>query len=315
MKKHCLLLILLTLLPVQLFAQQLHDYNRQGDDAMKRKDYREARMWYEEGLLQCDMYSIEQLIHLWQIDEEQRPSMRSLAIKCQDCLNVKATENDSIAIKQLIIYYTKGVGGSKSDELVAYWEDRLDELRNPVLHVTQAKVSVPRDPMDFFIGYAFSSEMPYGLTFGGIRKNMGWYIQFKSNFSFQDHTYECKLNGEQSEIVKPLSGKAYQVNAERSNRTSSLAGTAGFIYKFNSWFNASVGAGYGERTLFSPFIITDKTSGEKEDIWCKNQTYSYSGLLLEVHTSFQYDRFFLSVGAHTMNFDYVDINAGIGLFF
>ena len=35
--------------PLGLLAQQRTEYNRKGDEAMKRLDYSDAKMWYEEG--------------------------------------------------------------------------------------------------------------------------------------------------------------------------------------------------------------------------------------------------------------------------
>ena len=41
--------------PLGLLAQQRTEYNRKGDEAMKRLDYSDAKMWYEEGVSQCDV--------------------------------------------------------------------------------------------------------------------------------------------------------------------------------------------------------------------------------------------------------------------
>lgn len=89
--------------PLGLLAQQRTEYNRKGDEAMKRLDYSDAKMWYEEGVSQCDAYSIDQLTTIWLSNERMRPSMRSLMNKCLNCLTVKATEDDPDAISKLII--------------------------------------------------------------------------------------------------------------------------------------------------------------------------------------------------------------------
>ena len=96
--------------PLGLLAQQRTEYNRKGDEAMKRLDYSDAKMWYEEGVSQCDAYSIDQLTTIWLSNERMRPSMRSLMNKCLNCLTVKATEDDPDAISKLIIYYSEGIG-------------------------------------------------------------------------------------------------------------------------------------------------------------------------------------------------------------
>ena len=52
--KRLWILIFFVVLPMYLLAQQKTEYNRKGDEAMKRLDYSDARMWYEEGVVQCD---------------------------------------------------------------------------------------------------------------------------------------------------------------------------------------------------------------------------------------------------------------------
>lgn len=59
MKRLLMLILLVIVLPEYLMAQQLTEYNRKGDEAMKRQDYSDARMWYEEGIANCDSYSIK----------------------------------------------------------------------------------------------------------------------------------------------------------------------------------------------------------------------------------------------------------------
>ena len=53
--KRLWILTLFVALPMCLLAQQKTEYNRKGDEAMKRLDYSDARMWYEEGVVQCDL--------------------------------------------------------------------------------------------------------------------------------------------------------------------------------------------------------------------------------------------------------------------
>ena len=117
--------------PLGLLAQQRTEYNRKGDEAMKRLDYSDAKMWYEEGVSQCDAYSIDQLTTIWLSNERMRPSMRSLMNKCLNCLTVKATEDDPDAISKLIIYYSEGIGTPKSEELATYWKEYQEMLLKP----------------------------------------------------------------------------------------------------------------------------------------------------------------------------------------
>lgn len=165
--KRLWILTLFVALPMCLLAQQKTEYNRKGDEAMKRLDYSDARMWYEEGVVQCDPYSIEQLTSIWLANQRMRPSMHSLMNKCRACLELMANNEDTTAISQLIIYYTEGIGTSKNETLAQSWQDRLEILRKPVESVfypsaNPIKPDTPKEPMKFFIGYAYSIEAPYG---------------------------------------------------------------------------------------------------------------------------------------------------------
>ena len=48
-KRRIWIWLMCVLLPLGVMAQQRAEYNRKGDEAMKRLDYSDAKMWYEEG--------------------------------------------------------------------------------------------------------------------------------------------------------------------------------------------------------------------------------------------------------------------------
>ena len=309
-------MLFLVVLPFCLVAQQKTEYNRKGDDAMKRRDYRDARMWFEEGVLNCDLYSINQLTAIWQANEKMRPSMRSLMNKCLNCLNVKATEGDTTAISRLILYYTDGIGAPKSEELATYWETRLETLRKPVETVVYnpavEKRQKPDEPMKFFLGYAYSIESPYGLTVGGVKNRLGWYIRFRSNFSFEDNTGECRGSDKFVGTVHD----DLTLRFTNQKKTNSFAGTAGLVVKCTPWLYTSLGLGYGSRELLCQY----KTFGEvdhrvEKSYWAKNLDYSYEGLAADVDVMVKLGPVFLSAGCNTINFKYVDLSAGLGVFF
>lgn len=77
------------------------------------------------------------------------------------------------------------------------WQDRLETLRKPVEPVfypsaNQIKPDKPKEPMKFFVGYAYSIEAPYGLTVGGVKSRLGWFVRFKTNLGFKDYDGECR---------------------------------------------------------------------------------------------------------------------------
>ena len=156
MKRLSILIYIIAIFPVFLQAQQKTEYNIKGDEAMKRLDYSDARMWYEEGVVQCDSYSIGQLTTIWLSNQQMRSSMRSLMNKCLNCLNVMANENDTTSMSKLITYYLEGIGTPKNEELAQYWQDQLEKSRKPKdLAVISSPENLikPKEPMKFFIGY------------------------------------------------------------------------------------------------------------------------------------------------------------------
>ena len=305
--------------PLGLLAQQRTEYNRKGDEAMKRLDYSDAKMWYEEGVSQCDAYSIDQLTTIWLSNERMRPSMRSLMNKCLNCLTVKATEDDPDAISKLIIYYSEGIGTPKSEELATYWKEYKEILLKPAEPEAQpidsAAVS-PKKRMEFFAGYSYSIESPYGITVGGMGQRFGWYVRFKTNMSFMNYTDECNNQGQ---IIKfsNSEGESYELNTGKSSKTNSIAGTAGLIVKCFPWLYASVGLGYGERALLHSFTTHSYENYDStREVWCRNIDSSYKGVAAEVDLMMKItNSVFISVGCNTVNFKYLDLNAGLGVFF
>ncbi len=307
------LLIIGLVLPLSVFSQQRTSYNQKGDEAYERQDYRDAQMWYEEGVQYCDAYSISQLTTIWMQQEDMRPAMYSLMIKCLDCLNEKANEKDTTAISQLIVYYKEGIGTPKNDRQVQHWAEQLDASRNPVVyHALPSDPVESRTPMTWFAGYHFSPEAPYGITIGGIWDRVGWYVRVKTNFSFVNHTYDCDDKGNLTPVP---SGESTQFDSRRAMKTNSFAGTGGIVGRLTSWLYLSAGLGYGERALMCPFILTNYDSAAQREVWCYNNDSSYKGIVAECDLMVRYRNFFVSGGVNTINFEYVDLNAGVGYFF
>ena len=314
--KRLWILTLFVALPMCLLAQQKTEYNRKGDEAMKRLDYSDARMWHEEGVVQCDPYSIEQLTSIWLANQRMRPSMHSLMNKCRACLELMANNEDTTAISQLIIYYTEGIGTSKNETLAQSWQDRLETLRKPVEPVfypsaNPIKPDTPKEPMKFFIGYAYSIEAPYGLTVGGVKSRLGWFLRFKTNLGFKEYDGECRGT---DEFVGPTPDNPFYFTNKK--KVNNYAGTAGLVVKCTSWLYTSVGLGYGSRELLCEYITIDNSDYRIEkSYWVKNLDYSYSGLAADLDVMVKFGPVFVSAGCNTLNFKYVDLNAGVGLFF
>lgn len=298
------LLILCSVFPVCIIAQQHTEYNRRGDEAMKNRDYSDARLFYSEGVSNCDMYSIHQLTKIWLNNERMRNTMHNVMSRCLSCLNVRAEENDTTAISKVILYYSRGIGTPQSDEMAQIWLKRLDDIRKPVI----SNGIEPTQRMEFFVGYSFSPLAPVGITFGGVGKRFGWYTRFKTNASFQS------FGDEFSGTTGPTETTDYLYPVKK--KANSLAITAGLIIKCTSWLYASVGVGYGKRDLLYLYSKRDDTgTDELGQVWYKNADASYNGVSPEIDCMVRLGSFYFNIGCNTLNFEYVDLNAGVGVFF
>ena len=297
-------------------AQQQTDFNRKGDEAMQRADYTDARMWYEEGVMSCNAYSIKQLTAIWTEHQQMRPSMRSLMNKCLNCLLVMANENDTTAMSQLIVYYSEGIGVPKNNELAGFWEDRLIRFRRTSESMLSETEFISHrksnEPMKFFAGYTYSVESPFGILVGGVKSRLGWYGRFRSNFSHTDSRLECRGT---KELIGTIPGNP-PFHFTNRTRTTNYAAVAGLVVKCAPWLYTSVGLGYGNRQKFCEYVTLDATDSRIEQAyWAKNLDHSYNGLAAEVDFMVKFNRFFVGAGCNTLNFKYIDLNASAGLFF
>lgn len=308
-----ILFLFLVCIPANPLWAQEKNYNKKGDEAFNRKDYREAKMWYEEGVSNCDAYSITKLTDIWVEDKSIRPSMRSLMSKCLTCLNVRAIEKDSLAMKQLLLYYTKGIGISANEEMVTYWKGKINEEKKKILppptRPITTKPKVERK-WSYLIGYSYSPLMPYGLTLGMMHKSIGFYARVQTNMSFQTTTVNVTNDG----VISDFKDNAYY-RFDKEDK-SNYAATLGVIKQLNPWLYASVGAGYGSHQLAWHYeSFSYETEKKVDDAWGYNKDASYKGVACNADVMFKFKTFFVSIGANTVNFRHVDLNAGAGIIF
>ena len=123
-------------------------------------------MWFEEGVVQFDRYSIDRITEVWMISQPMSSAMRSLMNKFLNCLTVMATEGDTTAISQLKIYYTEGIGIPKNEELADYWGDQLTRYQQTNQPTNTNVATSQKTPvrMQFFARYTFFTESPVGLN-------------------------------------------------------------------------------------------------------------------------------------------------------
>jgi hypothetical protein len=318
------------ILPVCLIAQQQTEYNKKGDEAMKRSDYNDARLFYGEGMPHCDMYSIKQLTTIWISNEAMRTSMYNLMNRCLNCLNVKATENDTTAISLLVLYYTEGIGTARSNEMVAYWTEQLKEINKPVVEPDRSPETIPsvRYPITYFAGYTFSVLTPAGITIGAAGKRFGGYLRFKTNLSFQG--YEGSFTGKgpanipAGTFLKPVFETEDKAEEKAIKKESNFYTVTGGLMLRYKPFLFSVGLGYWQRDVMYKYAEVDDIGNETGNyFWYKHTDASCKGIAADVDVIWQIGNFYVSAGTNLLNYIKennnlkinVDLNAGVGVFF
>ena len=161
--------------------------------------------------------------------------------------------------------------------------------------------------------YSFVPQMSYGILLGQTYKHgLGWYINARSNFNFHKSSLP-NINE---------FGFIYFYNTTLpfySGRTqsSTLVVNTGFMIDFleaahcvkhNRFdtFGFYIGGGYGWRRLF-----WETTDGR----WAKYSPTSYEGFSGNLGLIGSVHGFTLKAGVNTINFRYMEIEAGVGWMF
>lgn len=160
------------------------------------------------------------------------------------------------------------------------------------------------------IAYAFAPQLSGGLMFGQTYSGYGWYIQARTNFKFQAATngLSCSEGGYVNDILPFYSGRT---------QSSMLIANAGFLMdflhlgnditrnRFNT-FGFYVGAGYGWRRM-----LWETVDGK----WIEYGPNSYRGFSGNIGLIGSVYCLTFKAGVNTVNFQYMEIEAGIGWMF
>jgi hypothetical protein len=311
-----LILWSLLIFPFCVMAQQQTEYNQKGDEAMRRKDYQDAKMWYEEGVSYCDPYSINQLTAIWMREESMHSSMGPVMNKCLNCLNsIAISKKDTIAMKKLILFYTEGIGTARDENSANSWQEMLTQHRSPNPPVYRP--GKPREKMNFFVGYSSLLPIaPYGIQVGGAG-TVGWYVRVRTNMVFRRKT---ELYGENIEYTNrriPVFDTWDETYRYLSGSQKSLwMGTAGLVFKIAPAVCLSAGAGYVQYEEAYEYEKIDRITGMPgERGWTRNKDISYQSVAIDVDAMFVFGkRFYGTAGCSVLNLKYVYPSVGVGVF-
>ena len=207
---------------------------------------------------------------------------------------------------EALVYMTNGTRNItiKSNKFGMLKFDFPQKLQRQVVYKLDLKLILPEDQKRKTLVLAEGGFHPSHTSFGvmaGIVAKHGAYVRFQSDFGSTSAELECDDTGT---LTAGGTGTPYYV--EGSSSKSRLSITGGYLYRFIKPLYGYVGAGYGQRTL-----AWETVEGE----WVKNIDHSASGLAAEIGLIGQYKGMALSLGAHTVNFKYMELSVGIGFIF
>ena len=157
-------------------------------------------------------------------------------------------------------------------------------------------------------GYGFSPQHSAGITLGQCYgyTTIGWYVSVRTNLSLkQDDGLSCGQGGYLEDGVLPF----YSGNTKNNH----IMANAGMLLDFLSievWPNYKsnmlalyAGVGYGQR-----YQLWETTDHQ----WVTYQPTAYKGVSAECGLLASFKGFTLMAGVSTINFKYMEVEAGIG---
>jgi hypothetical protein len=296
------------------------EYNIQGDNALRRKDYQDARTWFSEGLKDCDLYSIRRLSEIWKEQPGMQARMRYPTMqKCFNCLKSKAELGDTDAMYLLSDYYKQGIGIEKDSVSGEFWFrkygismgfSQVDTLANTTENTPKIpKKSILSNRFYTFLAYTYSPTMPEGVTIGVFNK-FGAYLSYKTSSEKVNNQYTCN-NSEVFGI--DIERPPYTFNREKWNSRMISGGM--FFPLINSKLYLSLGGGYGKRDYYREIITVQSFSTNSNSEWCYNTEASYKGAVVEAGGMFKWKRLILTGGINSTTFNDLDMYLGLGISF
>ena len=300
-----------------MYAQSLKEYNKKGDEAFLNNDFQTARDWYNEGVVSCDMYSINKIYEIWKNQPDLQESMQLDMIRSFNCLKEQAEAENSYAMSMLREFYNNGIGTEKDSIAANHWlrEWLVTQNVQVALVDNSNETNIPRKSLlsnrfCSFLTYTFSPTMPLGFTAGIYFDKIGVYLKYGTDLKSINAAYEC------NNTSVPGIGELNPPFEFNRRRWQSRMITGGLLFPLikNRLF-VSAGGGYGKRNYFRE-IVTDKTfaTGNKSE-WCFNTEASYKGLALEAGGMYVWKQLVVTGGVNSTRFKDLDVYIGLGITF
>lgn len=150
-------------------------------------------------------------------------------------------------------------------------------------------------------GYSFKPQQWSAGIMLGMVKQAGWYVHARSNFMF--------TKPYSNDVITETNRDEYFVNGNK--RTTEWLVDAGLLVRLGCPLYLYLGAGYGERKVYWQLI--NETSDEQQ--YLLYQPNSTTGVSAEAGLMFSIKGFTMELGVNTINFKYMELQAGIGWMF
>ena len=210
----------------------------------------------------------------------------------------------------VIIWHPLEEGDNFIAEDVRFKVEAIGTYEEYALRASKGGKSTMETFVTVDFGYSKAPQISYGLTLGQTYSGYGWYVNARSNFNFNSNTngLVCAEGGYINGTLPFYSGKT---------QTSVLVANAGFVMdvleiagisdsnRFNT-FGFYVGGGYGWRRMLWETI---------DHQWVEYQPTSHKGFNANFGVLGSVYGLTLKAGINTINFKYLDIEAGIGWMF
>jgi len=192
----------------------------------------------------------------------------------------------------------------KSEKFGTIQYEFPERLERQVTYRLRLKVILPEDQkrktLVMLEGGWHPSQTSFGAMVGIVAKH-GAYLRFRSDFGSVSADMECDDTGN---LTSGGTGMPFYV--EGVSKKARLSITGGYLCRLAKPLYGYIGAGYGNRAL-----AWETSEGE----WVKNMDHSASGVAAEVGAIGRLGSFAFSLGCQTVNFKYLELSVGVGLFF
>jgi len=150
-------------------------------------------------------------------------------------------------------------------------------------------------------GYSFKPQQWSAGIMLGMVKEAGWYVHARSNFSF--------TKPYSNDVITANNRDEFFVNGNK--RTTEWIVDAGVLVRLGCPLYLYAGAGYGVRKMY--WQLVNEHSDEQQFLLYEPNTTM--GVSAEAGLMFSIKGFTMGVGANTIKFNYVELQASIGWMF